>query len=159
MIFGSVFRKIMTNYAAFFTGLGWNSVGLKLTDLVLKTDPANVEVWYDKGKLYKDMENFEKSLECFNRVLELDSNHSRTWHLKANLLEEMGKKEESEKCSLEAIKCYDKDLEPDPSDAITCYNKGVVLQNLGEYEDALPNFNKSLELNPEYAHAWEKKAY
>jgi tetratricopeptide (TPR) repeat protein len=38
------------------------------------------------------------------------------------------------------------------------YNKGVVLVNLGRYEEALKANDKAIELKPDYANAWFNRA-
>lgn len=39
------------------------------------------------------------------------------------------------------------------------YHNGIVLYNLGQYEEALHEFNTALEINPDYAKLWDMKGY
>jgi tetratricopeptide (TPR) repeat protein len=49
---------------------------------------------------------------------------------------------------------YDKLIELNPNDYKAWYGRGVVLKNLGSYEEAIANLDKALEIKPDYYKAW-----
>lgn len=49
----------------------------------------------------------------------------------------------------DAIEDYTKAIDLDPCLAVAYYNRGTVLYRLGNYELALKDFAKSVELDPE----------
>ena len=49
---------------------------------------------------------------------------------------------------------YDKLLESNPSDYKAWYGRGVVLKNIGRYEEAIASLDKALEIKPDYYKAW-----
>jgi len=57
----------------------------------------------------------------------------------------------------EAMRCFDKALELDPSYANAWTNKGSGLSNLGRFEEAIRCFDKALELAPRDSAAWYSK--
>jgi tetratricopeptide (TPR) repeat protein len=57
----------------------------------------------------------------------------------------------------EAIKCFDKAIEIDPSYADAWNLKGLVLVNLERYEEAIRYFDKAIEIDPMDADAWYNK--
>ena len=56
----------------------------------------------------------------------------------------------------EAIVCYDKALEINPSDAMAWNNKGIVLSNLGKEQEAIACYDKALNFSPIYE-TWNYK--
>jgi tetratricopeptide (TPR) repeat protein len=57
----------------------------------------------------------------------------------------------------QAIDCYDKSIELDPTDSILYCNKGMVLANLKEYKQALECLNKAIEINSNYYIAYKER--
>jgi tetratricopeptide (TPR) repeat protein len=49
---------------------------------------------------------------------------------------------------------YDKLIEINPNDYKAWYGRGVVLKNLGSYEEAIASLDKVLEIKPDYYKAW-----
>jgi tetratricopeptide (TPR) repeat protein len=39
------------------------------------------------------------------------------------------------------------------------FSNGTALENLGRYEEAIQAYNKAIEINPQYAEAWNRKGY
>ena len=117
--------------------------------------------WFDKplgtpdtylklGNFEYDSKNYERAIEYYDKIIEIDIRNANAWNNKGNAL-----------CNLrrydEAIRCYDKALEIDPEYANAWNNKGVALGNLGRYDEAIRCYDKALEIDPEYANAWNNK--
>lgn len=49
---------------------------------------------------------------------------------------------------------YDKLIEVNPNDYKAWYGRGVMLKNLGRYEEAIASLDKALEIKPDYYKAW-----
>jgi len=110
------------------------------------------EKWYNLGATYGDSGKYEKAIECFDKVIELEPNNASAWTNKGTLLSLSRKYQE-------AIKCYDKAIELEPDNAITWFNKGSrALQFLDKYEESIKCFDKVIELEPDNASAWTSKA-
>ena len=72
------------------------------------------------------------------------------WINKGVSLDNLGRYEE-------AIRCYEKALELDPSDDAAWHNKGGSLHHLGLYEEAIICFDKALELDAHNEKTWNNK--
>ena len=46
-----------------------------------------------------------------------------------------------------------------PNQAVEHYNKGCALANEGRYDEAIAEYNKAIELDPEYAHAYTNRDF
>ena len=107
--------------------------GAKNPDKASKANDYN-----NKGLDYYNVKNYEKSLEWFDKALEIDPTFTYALHNKGLALSELKRDEE-------AIKWYDKALEIDPTFAKALYNKGLALSGLNRNQEALEWFDKALE--------------
>ena len=57
----------------------------------------------------------------------------------------------------EALDCYTKSIELDPSDPILYSNRAAMYNNLGKYEEAIKDADKAIELKPNYGKAYLRK--
>ncbi|KAL0217875.1 hypothetical protein RCL1_008724 [Eukaryota sp. TZLM3-RCL] len=57
----------------------------------------------------------------------------------------------------EALECYNKAIELDPSKAVFYYNSAVCLANLNRLNEALSAVEKANQLDPKYVKAWYRK--
>jgi tetratricopeptide (TPR) repeat protein len=57
-----------------------------------------------------------------------------------------------------ALEDYNNVTRLDPENLVAWNSKGVVLFNLGKYEDALNAYYKAIEIDPKYAFAWNNIA-
>ena len=99
--------------------------------------------WDEVEKLRDDIEtsvendNYEKSLEEANKILDLDPKDVHALTVKAWALGELGRHEE-------AIEWYDKVLEIEPKDVDALFNKAWALGELGRDEEAIECYDKEL---------------
>ncbi|GAI45255.1 unnamed protein product, partial [marine sediment metagenome] len=52
---------------------------------------------------------------------------------------------------------YEKEITINPSDALAWYNLGQILYWQGEYEKAMENFEKAIDLNPDLERAYTRR--
>ena len=123
------------------------------------------EKWYNLGAAYGDSGKYEKAIECFDKVIELEPNNASAWTNKGTLLSLSRKYQE-------AIKCYDKAIELEPDNAITWFNKGSTLMGesqmdvlhltdsgyfMTDWEEANKCYDQALKLDPTNMLAWLDK--
>ena len=72
------------------------------------------------------------------------------WNNKGVALRRLGRFEE-------AVGCYDRALEIDPTLVEAWNGKGVALAVQGRYEEALSYYDRALELDPTFVKAWNSK--
>ena len=75
---------------------------------------------------------------------------AKEWKEKGNALVK-------EKKYQEALDCYTKSIELDPSDPILYSNRSAMYTNLGKYDEAIKDADKAIELNPAYGKAYIRK--
>jgi tetratricopeptide (TPR) repeat protein len=59
----------------------WQSVTL-ISDQIMEMDKDNVKALYFRGKAFKELGQFDKSLEALNRLIEVDPSHAEAKKLK-----------------------------------------------------------------------------
>lgn len=85
---------------------------------------------------------YEESLEFFDRVLDTNPKSTDAWNNKGVAFYKMGD-------AKSAIECYDKALEADPENLEALRNKGFVLRVEGEFEGALEAYDKLISCEPD----------
>ncbi len=139
-------------------------------DGLLNANPKNVSAWGQKGIFLRFLGKAAESIDCFDKIMELDPHCAgRWWNAMAGLLY-------AADCPRDAIACYDKAISLDPADvdsiearhrailasappeAAAQHNRGAELHRSNRLEEALTCFEKAIELNPRFAEAWNGKA-
>ena len=123
----------------------------------------------------------ERSLQCFNKALEIDPSYTSPLINKAGALSMLGRLSESMECCEKAIKiapnephvwnnavftlytmgkfdetieCYRKAIQLKfPKFALAYSNTGQALIEFGKYKDAIKYCNKCIEINPNFSSA------
>ncbi|HZK60708.1 MAG TPA: tetratricopeptide repeat protein, partial [Anaerovoracaceae bacterium] len=111
---------------------------------------ASEEAYLEKGNFEGETGNYDKAIEYFDKVIEINPENDWAWQNKGVSLSNLGREEE-------AIECYDRALELNPQNDRAWENKGVSLSNLGREEEAIECFDEVLSLNPQNDRAWERK--
>ena len=57
------------------------------------------------------------------------------------------------------IEFFNRSIDKYPENAQTWYYKGLAITHLSKYKEAIKNFDKALEINPNNVDAWNKKGY
>ncbi len=142
---------------------------------------------YDRGVQEYNLQNYDKAIEEFTAMLEIDSNHydSRIARGMAkynlddnqgalddyNYLLRLGEKKEQVYLKIAEVKDYLSDtdgamealnaaIEYNPSYKAAYINRGLTYaDNLKDYSSAMTDFNKALEIDPKYADAYYQRAW
>ena len=111
---------------------------------IVELDPTDKVALFWLGDFQlKFLENYEKALDYFERIIKLDQNNMHAWFNKGMILSE------TEKCE-DAIKCYDKVMLMDEPPDETWFNKGVALHNLEKYKQALECYEQYMKYDEEH---------
>jgi tetratricopeptide (TPR) repeat protein len=70
----------------------------KPLDEMAVANPANIDIYNAKGKIFERMGKEEIALRAYDRALELDSDSGATWYRKGKLLAKLGKDDEARRC-------------------------------------------------------------
>jgi tetratricopeptide (TPR) repeat protein len=93
---------------------------------------------------------YNEAIECYDKVIKINSNHAGAWNNKGLALGNLGKYNE-------AIECYDKVIEINSNHAGAWNNKGQALGNLGKYNEAIECYDKVIEIDHDNADAINAK--
>ena len=111
---------------------------------IVELDPTDKVALFWLGDFqHKILENYEKALDYFEKIIKLDENDMYAWFHKGRILSE------TDKCE-DAIKCYDKVmLMHEPPDQ-TWFSKGIALHILGKYKQALECYEQYMKYDEKH---------
>ena len=85
---------------------------------------------------------YEKAVETYKKIIELNHKNSRTYYNIGASLINLGRYEE-------AIEVYKRAIKLNPNDYNSYYGMGFSLSKLGRYEEAIEVYKRAIGLNPE----------
>jgi tetratricopeptide (TPR) repeat protein len=94
-----------------------------------------------KGTAYFNLNQLDKAIKCYKKVLEFQPNFSDAWYNLGLSLRHLNK-------YLDAIECYDKAIRINPYDYLSWRAKGSSLYFLEKYDEADICFERAMLLNP-----------
>ena len=123
--------------------------------------PSDFEIWNKKGEFFLyglSLTNgtgpdIEKSIECFDKSLELKPNYARALENKKYALDHLERFDEATECSEKLHAIADDAIKINPSNADAWFLKGQCLLELGRQEEAMKDIEKAIELDPYYESA------
>lgn len=115
---------------------------IKFFDKTINTNPNCSNAYIDKGIALNALTNYQQAIKSYDTALLIDDTNIRIFISKAKTLYLMKKYEDS------IIEC---DIGLKLKKHSNLYNiKGASLATLGEYNEAIENYNKAIEQNPNY---------
>ena len=117
----------------------------QLTKIILNNGKRIEQLEKELWELYKQLHIPEKK-----EIKEIDIKTSNEWKEKGNALVK-------EKKYKEALDCYSKGIEHNPNEPILYSNRSAMYLNLEEFELALKDADKAIELKPDYIKPYLRK--
>lgn len=111
-------------------------------ELILKKDPGNTDTWNWMGSLYKYID-IDKALECFRKVIDLDSTHKLTYNELAYLYDRLGDPDSS-------IWAINKYIELAPDEPNPYDSRGHLYALNGKLDDAIASYEKALAIDADF---------
>jgi len=175
------------NKGSLLINLGKYKEALKCFDKVLDIAPNMIggKVYIEKANTFSKLKKHKKTIEYYEKYLQIDSTNADVWTNKAVALGEIKRYEEAvitldkaiELMPLnlrlwgnkvlflyalrkyeKVIECCDKMLEIDPNCIGALNEKGMAFKEMKRYTEALECFDKAIEIDPEMAEAWMNKS-
>jgi cytochrome c-type biogenesis protein CcmH/NrfG len=104
--------------------------------------PGNANAWVQLGNAYFDSNQYEASINAYQKSLEIDPGNPNVWTDMGVMYRRSGKPQE-------AIKAFDQAIAADPKHEVARMNKGIVmLHDLNDYNGAIQAWEGLLEINP-----------
>ncbi len=112
----------------------------------IQLNPSMAPAFFNLGALYQQQELLEKATKMYRKSLAIEAEYPEALTNLGAVCQLQGQLEEAEKC-------YRKALATHPT-AQTWLNLGTVLYGLGQHQNAIEAFQKSLAIGPELADCW-----
>ena len=112
----------------------------------LTIDSNDYHIWFNKAFVYLNGGEYYHAKDCFDKYFELNNvpNEDLAFHL-----QEVGwELYESNRYS-ESIKCYDLCIKFNPNISNFWNCKAISQTDIGQFDEALLNYNKALEIEPD----------
>jgi tetratricopeptide (TPR) repeat protein len=153
-----------------------NKETIDVCNKAIEIDHRYVDAWSNKGLALDNLGRHDEAIECCNKAIEINPTDADVWNKNrpthyeskgydkvnynlANIWSNKGDAYSILNKYGEAIECYDKAIEINPTDVIACNNKAVTLGNLGRHDEAIECCNKAIEIDHRYADAWSNKGF
>ncbi len=105
-------------------------------------NPGNVTAWIELGNHYFDTDQFDQSIQAYEKALELDPNNADVWTDLGVMWRRKGNPQK-------AIAAFDKAMTIDPRHEVSRYNKGIVLMHdLNDSRGAVAVWEDLVRINP-----------
>jgi len=105
-----------------------------------------VETLYNSGIYYKKNNDFQKAIELFAQVVQIDPTHTDTYIQLGLILKSIGRFED-------AKRCYSKILNLIPDHTETLFDMAFACQNLGQENEALKWYHLLFQYEPDHSQA------
>ena len=151
--------------------LGQHEEAIKDFDQAINLDSNNIDAYYNRGIIKSEFGQYEEAIEDFYELIKLNPEKLK----KAGTYYNIGLSKNKLSNSNEAIKNLNKkEIENFKKEAIKNLNEaiklnlnytdaylaiGIVKYELGQHEEAIEDFNKVIELDPENKNGNNAKAY
>lgn len=110
----------------------------------IRIKPHSTEAFYDKGKFYQDIKDWDNAITTYNLLLAIDSNYKYA-HYNLGAIELLTSKKYDK-----ALSHFDKALQSDPQYVEAYYARGTCFEAMGNKKKALENYSLALQINPTY---------
>ncbi len=102
------------------------------------------------GVAFLQKKIYDKAIDCFNKVIEIEPNFIGGWVNKGTVLMCIGEYSQ-------ALSCYDKAIALDTKSTGAWYAKGELLRHLKKNDEAIECYNHVINIDPEFGKAWFSK--
>lgn len=147
------FANAYSNLGAVFLEMNRLQPALRCLDVALELDPTIVAAHNNRGTVLRELGRTDEALECFDEALRLSPNDPEVLSKLGHLMRATDRRDE-------AIAYFDKvlsqnaDETKNPFHLAAVYNHlGVIYNDLGEFDAARHAYRRSLDVQPDYAHA------
>ena len=113
-------------------------------DAALSTHPKSIEALYAKGLYYQNHDQLDRAIATYNRIVELDPK-SPLAQFNLGYCYLIYKKEYPK-----ATTYYTRAIELVPEYYEAFVNRGLAYEEMGDFSNARSDYNKALELKPNY---------
>lgn len=120
----------------------------------IKEEPNNSIYYNNRGRAYRELENYEEAIKDYNKAIGLNPNNASYYYARGNIFSYLEKYNN-------ALKDYDKAIELDSRNASYYFNRGYAYSKLKKYKEALVDYDKAIKLdsNNDYYYYYRGESY
>ena len=105
------------------------------------SNEENINDLFEQGKSYYEDGDYEESIKCLSKAVELNPENASNWHWLGTSY--------NQNCNYEeAIRCLKRVVELEPNDADNWYSLANFYLSNGDEDEAMYAYNKAIEINP-----------
>lgn len=121
-----------------------NRLALDYYNNALNARPQSTEAMYNIAMFYQDTKNYDKALDEYKILLQIDPNHTNANHNVGwiNL--------EVKQNYTEAEKFFTLSIKSDTLFSNAIYNRGLTFERMNNFERAMADYHKTLQVNPSF---------
>ena len=119
---------------------------------VAATDTDRKRVLYQRGILYRELDQHDGAMADFGAAIVLDPNYVEAYFSRALALQQADQAEA-------AMADYSKVIELDPEHAEAHHNRGLLHKKAGAHHLAIRDYSKALDIKPGYGRAQVNRGY
>lgn len=121
-----------------------NDLALDYYGSAIEIAPSSTEAWYAKGGYYQNHKKYEQAKYCYRKIIEYDTVFFDAFYNQGFIQLNFDKNNDS------AVFFFKKATLIDSLSARAFNNLGLSLEYVGEIEKAKWNYEKALEIDPDY---------
>lgn len=129
-----------------------DKLALEYFNNALRIKPNAQDALYGRGLWYQDHNEINKAIQDYTSIIQINP-ASKNAHFNLGYIHQSMLKVYDE-----AAKHYSRAIDADPAYVEAYYNRGICYETLGNIPMARPDFEKAIELKPDYAPAKEALA-
>ncbi len=124
-----------------------NKLALNYYNNALNVRPQSTEAMYNIAMFYQDTKAYDKALEEYKMILQIDpkntnANHNIGWI-----------QLEIKKNYPEALNYFSQSIQNDSTNVNAIYNRGLTYERMKNYNEAIFDYKQTLQINPSYSPA------
>lgn len=112
----------------------------------IELEPKKADFYHNRGFAYRKKKNYHKAIEDYTYAININCTHFKAYYNRAFCWDKLGQFENAENDYLQAVELQDNNIS-------ALHHLGTVREKIGgeKLSLALENFNKVIELNPNYS--------
>lgn len=117
----------------------------------IRLNNSNIDAYFNLGMVYKEDGDTSTAIQYFNRVIEIDALNEEAMHQIANLY--------SDQNDPKGLDYFNRIIFNNDLDHSAYYGRGFLYQKLGDYEKAMVDYQKAIDLRSSYYPAFYNAGY
>ncbi len=140
---------------------------------IIQIYPENAKAYLNRGDVYFCKEEYDKTILDYSKAIQINSEYAEAYYARSEAYDCKGESDRACVDSDEALKLgfnlqsYVEDSNTEliealvqlcPKNAKVYYYRGLIHEWRGDYNLAIEDYSKAIQLNPQLAHAYHKRA-